>query len=81
MKKNSVFCSFVRLKKVALKYLNLFGLDGIDFVLEIHAEEICNDPVCCIIPQVWINIMNLLGLKDKVTYVLMKGVQIVRCLV
>ena len=29
-----------------------------DFVLEIHVEEICNDPVCCIIPQVTISVSN-----------------------
>ena len=60
-----------------------------DFVLEIHAEEICNDPVSCIIAQVRIGIMNLLNLNDrifnieqkKVTYVLIKGIQIVGCLI
>lgn len=48
-----------RLKRVTLWYIILVGSMG--FVLEIHAEEIRNGLVRCIIPQVWINIMNLLG--------------------
>jgi hypothetical protein len=44
----------------------LFRLGSMDFVLEIHAEEICNDPVRCIIAQVRIGIMNLLNLNDRI---------------
>ena len=39
---------------------------SVDFVFEIHAEEISDDPVRCIIPQVWISIMNLLNLNVRI---------------
>ena len=51
-------------KKITLRRFEL-GSFGFDFVPEIHAKEICNDPVRCIIPQVWISIINLLDLNEK----------------